>query len=225
VGILAERSADSRLIGALAARDLNQAVIVPLPVLVGHSLELNPHARVGEIWIQIRDGQRVLEVGRVVEHTLARIHPGQPTWELILPRELLNQRLRTQRTFSVVVGSVAVISLLVGGIGIMNIMLASVLERTHEIGIRRAVGATQRDVTVQFLAEALLMTLSGGVAGILLGLVVSGAVSAYAGWATKVSLGAVVLGFTVSVAVGLLFGIYPAIRAAQLNPIDAVRYE
>jgi putative ABC transport system permease protein len=133
--------------------------------------------------------------------------------------------LRTQRTFSVVVGSVAVISLLVGGIGIMNIMLASVLERTHEIGIRRAVGATQRDVTVQFLAEALLMTLSGGVAGILLGLVVSGAVSAYAGWATKVSLGAVVLGFTVSVAVGLLFGIYPAIRAAQLNPIDAVRYE
>jgi putative ABC transport system permease protein len=224
-GILAERSADSRLIGALASRDLNQAVIVPLPVLLGHSLELDPHARVDEIWIQIRDGQRVLELGRVVEHTLSRLHPGQPRWELVLPRELLNQRLRTQRTFSVVVGSVAVISLLVGGIGIMNIMLASVMERTHEIGIRRAVGATQRDVTVQFLAEALLMTLSGGLAGILLGLLVSGGVSFYAGWATKLSVGAVLLGFAVSVAVGLVFGIYPATRAAQLDPIDALRYE
>jgi len=225
VGVLAERSADSRLIGALASRDLNQAAIVPLPVLLGHSLELNPHARVDEIWIQIEDGQRVLELGRVVEHTLSRIHPGQSTRELVLPRELLNQRLRTQRTFSVVVGSVAVISLLVGGIGIMNIMLASVMERTHEIGIRRAVGATRRDVTIQFLAEALLMTLSGGVAGILLGLVVSSAVSSYAGWATKVSVGAVLLGFAVSVTVGLVFGIYPATRAAQLDPIEAVRYE
>ncbi len=225
VGILAERSSDSRLIGALASRDLNQSVVVPLPLLLGHSLDLDPHARVDEIWIQIADGQRVLELGRVVEHTLARLHPGAPSFELVLPRELLNQRLRTQRTFSVVVGSVATISLLVGGIGIMNIMLASVMERTHEIGIRRAVGATQRDVTVQFLAEALLMTLSGGLAGILLGLLVSGGVSSYAGWATKVSPGAVILGFAVSVAVGLVFGIYPATRAAQLDPIDAVRYE
>jgi putative ABC transport system permease protein len=225
IGILAERSADSRLIGALAARDLNQSAVVPLPVVLGHSIALDPHAGVDEIWIQIQDGQRVLELGRVVEHTLSRLRPGEATWEIVLPRELLNQRLRTQRTFNVVVGSVAVISLLVGGIGIMNIMLASVMERTHEIGIRRAVGATQRDVTVQFLAEALLMTLSGGVAGILLGLLVSGGVSSYAGWATKVSVGAVLLGFAVSVAVGLVFGIYPAMRAARLDPIDAVRYE
>jgi putative ABC transport system permease protein len=225
VGILAERSADSKLIGALASRDLNQSVLVPLPVLLGHSLELDPHAPVDEIWIQIEDGARVLELGRVVEHTLSRLHPGPAAWELVLPRELLNQRLRTQRTFNVVVGSVAVISLLVGGIGIMNIMLASVMERTHEIGIRRAVGATQSDVTLQFLAEALLMTLSGGVTGILLGILVSGGVSSYAGWATEVSAAAVLLGFAVSVAVGVGFGIYPATRAAQLDPIDALHYE
>jgi putative ABC transport system permease protein len=225
VGILAERSSDSRLIGALASRDLNLSALVPLPVLLGHSLDLDPHAPVDEIWIQIRDGERVLELGRVVERALSRLHPGQAGWELVLPRELLNQRLRTQRTFSVVVGSVAVISLLVGGIGIMNIMLASVMERTHEIGIRRAVGATQRDVTVQFLAEALIMTLGGGVVGILLGLLVSGGVTSYAGWATKVSVGAVLLAFAVSVAVGLVFGIYPATRAARLDPIDALRYE
>jgi ABC-type antimicrobial peptide transport system permease subunit len=107
----------------------------------------------------------------------------------------------------------------------MNIMLASVMERTHEIGIRRAVGATQSDVTLQFLAEALLMTLSGGVTGILLGILVSGGVSSYAGWATQVSAAAVLLGFAVSVAVGVGFGIYPATRAAQLDPIDALHYE
>jgi putative ABC transport system permease protein len=115
--------------------------------------------------------------------------------------------------------------LLVGGIGIMNIMLASVLERTHEIGIRRTVGATRRNVTVQFLAEALVMTLSGGTLGILVGAGVSWGITAYADWSTRLSLTAVVVAFLVSVAVGIAFGIYPARQAALLDPIDAVRYE
>ena len=127
-----------------------------------------------------------------------------------MPRELLNQRYRTQRTFSVVVGSIAVLALVVGGIGIMNIMLTSVMERTHEIGIRRTVGATRRDVAVQFLAEALLMTASGGVIGILIGAFVSWGITAYAGWSTHVSPVSVVLACGVSVAVGLGFGLYPA---------------
>jgi ABC-type antimicrobial peptide transport system permease subunit len=113
----------------------------------------------------------------------------------------------------------------VGGIGIMNIMLTSVVERTHEIGIRRTVGATRQDVAVQFLTEALLMTLSGGIIGIVIGVIVSWGITAYAGWQTHISVTAVMLACTVSLAVGLGFGLYPAIRAARLEPVDAVRYE
>jgi len=225
VGVLAERAGSARQAVSLAARDLNQAVMVPISVLLAQPPARDPLQRVDELWIRVADGERVLEIGRVVEHTLARLHRGVRDVRVIVPRELLNQRYRTQRTFSIVVGSVAVLSLLVGGIGIMNIMLASVLERTREIGVRRTVGATRRDVTLQFLTESLVMTLSGGAVGILTGTVVSWLISAYAGWHTHVSAVAVLLGFGVSVLVGLGFGIYPASQAARLDPIDALRYE
>jgi putative ABC transport system permease protein len=225
VGILAERGTDARAIGTIAARDLNQAVLLPISTLLGATSEGDPDQSVDEIWVQVADGERVMELGEAVQHAVTRLHRGVADAEVVIPRELLNQRYRTQRTFSVVVGSVAVLSLLVGGIGIMNIMLASVLERTHEIGIRRTVGATRRDVTLQFLTESLLMTLSGGAAGILTGVLVSFGITAYAGWSTSVSLYAVLLAFLVSFVVGLGFGIYPATKAAQLQPIDALRYE
>ncbi|MBN2370628.1 MAG: ABC transporter permease [Vicinamibacteria bacterium] len=224
-GVLAERGSDARAMGALPGRDLNQAALVPLSTLLGRSLDLDPHQRIDEIWLQAADGERVSAIGRVVEHSLSRLHKGLPDFEVVVPRELLEQRYRTQRTFSVVVGSVAVLSLIVGGIGIMNIMLASVLERTREIGIRRTVGARRRDITAQFLVESLLLTLSGGLAGVLLGAVVSLGITAYAGWHTRISLIAVMLGVSVSVLVGLAFGIYPARQAARLEPIDALRYE
>jgi putative ABC transport system permease protein len=224
VGVLDARASDARGMGALAGRDLNQVILVPLPTLLSRALDLDPRQRVDEIWVRFADGSRVVELGQIAEHTLLRLH-RLPDFEVVVPRELLRQRFRTQRTFSVVVGSVAIISLLVGGIGIMNIMLASVLERTREIGIRRTVGATRRDVTLQFLAESLLMTVSGGSAGILLGAAVSWGITAYAAWTTRLSPLAVVLGFCVSVVVGLVFGIYPARKAAGLEPIDAVRYE
>jgi putative ABC transport system permease protein len=225
VGVLADRAAHPRGAGALTPRDLNAAALLPVSALLGAPPWADPAQRVDEIWIRVAESGRVLELGGVIESTLRKLHAGEDDFEVVVPRALLNQRYRTQRTFSVVVGSVAALSLLVGGIGIMNIMLASVLERTREIGIRRTVGATRRDVTVQFLAESLLMTVSGGAAGILCGIAVSWAVTAYAGWSTHVSAPAVVLAVGVSLAVGLSFGIYPARTAARLDPIDALRYE
>ena len=147
------------------------------------------------------------------------------SFEVVAPQELLAQRLATQRIFNVVVGSVAVLTLLVGGIGIMNIMLASVLERTAEIGLRRTVGATQAWILIQFVFESVAMTVTGGVFGLVTGAVVAAAVTAYAGWPTYVSLSAAAVALTTALTIGLVFGIYPALRAARLQPIDAVRAE
>jgi len=225
VGVLREHGADPHNPGTLAWRDINDAAMVPLATLSGRTLEAAPDQPVDELWLQVRDGARVDELAKIFDHTLVRLHGGHEAFDVVIPRELLSQRYRTQRTFGVVVGSVAALALLVGGIGIMNIMLTSVVERTHEIGIRRTVGATRNDVTVQFLIEALLMTLSGGVLGIVIGAAVSWGITAYAGWSTRVSLLAVALGFVVSLVVGIVFGSYPAVKAARLEPVDALRYE
>ena len=122
-------------------------------------------------------------------------------------------------------GAIASISLLVGGIGIMNIMLATILERTREIGVRRALGATRKDILGQFLIEAMLLSFIGGLIGILLGFMMTRIISSYAGWKTIMDFGSVLLAFGVSASVGILFGIYPARKAAMLNPIEALRYE
>ena len=185
VGVLGERSMAGAGSGALATRDLNEAVLVPLSTLLAQPLHADPSTPVHEIWLHLSRGDRVIPVGRVVEEILARLHGGRDDFEVVVPRALMNQRLRTQRTFSVVVGSMASLTLLVGGIGIMNIMLASVLERTGEIGLRRTVGATKRDITMQFLVEALLLTSTGGAFGIALGITISLGISAYAGWPTS----------------------------------------
>ena len=225
VGVLAPRSTGGRAGRTAAARDLDGVVIGLVDGALPTSPAVAPGQRIDEIWLQVDDGGEVAAVAGSIERTLARVHGVAPAVEVVVPRDLLNQRVRTQRAFNVVVGSVAVLSLLVGGIGIMNTMLTSVLERTREIGLRRVVGATARDIVAQFVIESLIMTLVGGVLGIVTGVVTSYAITAYAAWPTSVSSFAVALAVVVSVAVGLSFGIYPASQAASLQPVDAVRYE
>jgi putative ABC transport system permease protein len=143
----------------------------------------------------------------------------------VVPELLLEQSRRTQRLFRLVMASIAAISLLVGGIGIMNIMLATVLERIQEIGLRRAMGARRAHIRLQFLLEALALAVAGGAVGILLGVGIARGVAAGAGWATVVTPGAVLLATGVATAVGLASGLYPAHRAAAVDPIEALRYE
>ncbi|HEX6641680.1 MAG TPA: FtsX-like permease family protein, partial [Thermoanaerobaculia bacterium] len=140
-------------------------------------------------------------------------------------RQIADAVSSSTQVMTSLLGAVAGVSLLVGGIGIMNIMLASVLERTREIGVRRAIGATRRDIRSQFVIESFAISFLGGVAGIIIGIVLARIVAAYAGWPTVITISSLILSTGVSITVGLVSGIYPAARAAELNPVEALRYE
>jgi putative ABC transport system permease protein len=177
------------------------------------------------IIVRVADSRLVPQVAEVTQRLLARRHNSVIDFEISVPELLLKQEQRTKTIFNVVLGAIASISLIVGGIGIMNIMLASVLERIREIGVRRAMGATQKDVLFQFLAEAVLISVAGGVAGILLGTGLSAGIEKIAGIKTIVSFVSIVVAFGVSFSVGLGFGIVPAYRAARQDPVECLRYE
>jgi putative ABC transport system permease protein len=178
-----------------------------------------------EIVVRLREGADPEEAAQLIDELLVRLHGGADDYQLVVPEALLAESRRTQRLFNVVMGCIAGISLLVGGIGIMNIMLATVLERTREIGVRRAVGARRGDIRFQFVVESFAISLMGGLMGIAVGLAIARGVALYAGWETVVTGTAIVLSTGVAMAVGLASGIYPATRAAALDPIEALRYE
>ncbi|MFP4028958.1 MAG: ABC transporter permease [Candidatus Brocadiia bacterium] len=177
-----------------------------------------------ELIIQVDQLDRVTTVHRIIEQILAQDHK-QKDYKAIVPLQLLEQARRTKRIFSIVLGSIAAISLLVGGIGIMNITLATIMERTREIGIRRAMGAKKRHIVEQFLTETVLLSIFGGLLGIALGISLPYFVTRFAGMSTIVTGWSLLLAFGISASVGLIFGIYPAYRAANLDPIDALRHE
>jgi len=153
------------------------------------------------------------------------VDPQNPDFSILSQADILGALTQVTNTFTIFLAAIAGISLLVGGIGIMNMMLTTVTERTREIGLRKAVGAKKKDISMQFLAEAIMLTFIGGLAGIALGWILSILISNFAGIATSVSLMTVLLAFGISAAIGIIFGYYPARRAASLNPIEALRYE
>jgi putative ABC transport system permease protein len=177
------------------------------------------------IVVRVTDSKQVPQVADVVRRMLMRRHNEVVDFEVTVPELLLKQEQRAKTIFNVVLGAIASISLIVGGIGIMNIMLASILERIREIGVRRALGATQKDILGQFLAEAVLISVAGGVAGILVGTGLSLGIEKFAGIRTMVSAMSIIVAFGVSLTVGLVFGIVPAWRAAKQDPVVCLRYE
>ena len=233
VGILRRTLAPTGDGAAIVQRNTNDMVFIPLTatrspaeVVVRSQKAVHPEGSdLSEIIVQVEPGADVIATARMVERILDVAHRGVRDYQMVVPLELLEQARRTQRTFNLVLGAIAGISLLVGGIGIMNIMLATVSERTREIGIRRAVGATRRDIMFHFLIEAVLLTVCGGAIGLLLGLMAVGLIALLTGWPMGLSLWGLLLPLLVSLLVGIFFGLYPARKAAGVDPIIALRHE
>jgi putative ABC transport system permease protein len=178
-----------------------------------------------KVIVRVTDSQFSVSIAEVLSRMLKRRHNGVVDYEIIVPEQLLQQEQRTKRIFNIVLSSIASISLIVGGIGIMNIMLASVVERYKEIGLRLAVGAQKRDIELQFLTESLALSIGGGLVGIFLGIVFSFAIQWTADIATLVSPFSIIISFGVALVIGVVFGYVPARRAAQQDPVHALRHE
>jgi putative ABC transport system permease protein len=227
IGVTRPQMAAPRGTSGLPADDRNNLIYVPVWTAILR-LEDNTSGFKDEIdglFVQVASSEASPNAAQAIRGLLDETHRRSPDYSLVVPAELLAEQRRTQRIFQMVMVAIASISLLVGGIGIMNIMLASVLERTREIGVRRAVGATQAEVVRQFLIEATIISGLGGLLGVVVGVLISRLVAFFAGWTTVITPFSVALAFTVSVTVGLLFGVYPARKAARLDPVKALHYE
>ena len=191
---------------------------------VGQNSDRNYH-QLDKIVVQVNDSEEIEPATEVLGRLIFRRHQSVKDFEITVPELLLKQEQRTKDVFNIVLGAIASISLIVGGIGIMNIMFASVMERIREIGTRLAIGAKKNDIVVQFLAEAVLISVSGGIVGVILGIVASKLINEFSGILTIVSPYSVLIAFLVSASVGIIFGYSPAKRASEKDPIESLRYE
>jgi putative ABC transport system permease protein len=257
IGVTGERTASAGIGGSLAAQDFNKDLYIPINTFrarLGDEIRTpkqggldSEYIELNQITLTVHDVSDVIRTADVVRGTIEKFH-AQKDFAVVVPLELLKQADQLRQIFNIVLGSIAAISLVVGGIGIMNIMLATVTERTREIGIRRALGAKQRDIIEQFLTETVVLSGSGGVMGVALGLLTPpafwliryvtlnfildshpGALSEttrmFSEMEPTVAFWSLPLAFGISVGIGIIFGLYPARAAAKLDPIEALRHE
>lgn len=244
VGVMSERKVNEDAIADLGVRNFNTDVYTPLQTVLvryknrakispddmGESdeddvVQASNYHQLDRLTVTVTQTEDLSSTAEVITRLLARRHYQVEDYKIIVPELLLAQQQATKDLFKIVLICIASLSLLVGGIGIMNIMLASVLERIKEIGLRMSLGARKIDIVVQFVMESVLISVSGGLLGVFLGIVFAYAIEAFAGTVTIISIGSIIISFGVSMFIGLIFGILPAKRASELDPINALRYE
>ena len=226
IGVLESKTLFTETVGELAARDLNTDVYIPLSILLNRfTRESLLSSEIQQITVQVDKSSRLMEASKLIDEIIKRHHFNNNDYSIVIPFELLKQEEKERQIYNFLLGAIAAISLVVGGIGIMNIMLATVMERTREIGIRRAIGARKADIMSQFVTEAVAISITGGLIGVLLGIALSFTVSLFTDVSTFIRLYSVLIAFAFSVLVGISFGYLPAKNAANLKPVDSIRYE
>jgi putative ABC transport system permease protein len=226
IGVMETKALFTETVGELAARDLNNDVYIPLSTFNKRIPKTNPLVSdVKQVTIKLESSAQLIQSSAVIRNIVNRRHFNNDDFSIIIPYELMEQEKKETRIYNLLLASIAAISLLVGGIGIMNIMLASVLERTREIGIRRAIGGRKADIMNQFVTEAMAISITGGTIGVILGIVLSIGITLITDVKTNLTLYSVFIAFGFSVLVGITFGYLPAKRAAELKPIESIRHE
>lgn len=226
VGVLQTKALFTETVGELAARDLNNDVYIPLSTFSKRIPKANPlYSELKQVTVKLDNSEGLIESAAVMRSIISRRHFNNDDFSVIIPYELMEQEKKETRIYNMLLASIAAISLIVGGIGIMNIMLASVLERTQEIGIRRAIGGRKSDIMGQFVTEAMAMSITGGLIGVFFGITLSLGIALLTEVKTSLTLYSVFIAFGFSVIVGITFGYLPAKRAAELKPIESIRHE
>lgn len=226
VGVLKSKTLFTETVGELAARDLNTDIYMPLTTFLKRFTHENLLAsEIQQITVQVDNSDRLVETSQLINAILQRHHFNNTDYNIVIPYELLRQEEKEKEIYNFLLGAIAAISLLVGGIGIMNIMLATVMERTREIGIRRAIGARKSDIMSQFVSEAVAISITGGIIGVVVGVSLSVSVSLFTDVESYIRLYSILIAFGFSVLVGICFGYLPAKNAANLKPVDSIRYE
>jgi len=226
VGVLRKDDMEPSKTAKVKNKNFDNTIFLPLNIpqnLTRFGSAIEQYSMLSSVVLEVNSGDNVEPVARLVHRAMEFSHQGVLDYDIIVPLELLAQALAAQKTFNLVLAVIAAVSLLVGGIGIMNIMLATVTERRREIGIRRAVGATQKDIACQFLAESFLLTMCGGGIGIVNGFICVLAIEYLAGWPIEITAASMFIPFILACVAGVFFGYYPAVQAAKMDPIKALR--